>query len=172
MYSPYDRLRGTSLGAQLAAWLAAHPQMPRAERKQLEDRSDLPDGFWKMRMWGLPVDLMCNMHLIGEHNEMHGFIGCINASIGIDGYVVRGLVDIRLLEQRHNELATEMSRRGFRHLSPLHRDRLLRVQELIKARPDLVRDIDKRASLQELWRRCPSCRKIWNDRQRQKATAK
>lgn len=72
-----------------------------------------------MRMWLVDPTRMCNAHLLGEHNEMHMFVGCILKGISIKGYMDNGLVAVHLIRHRHEELAREMARRGFRHRSPL-----------------------------------------------------
>jgi len=91
---------------------------------------------------------MCDQHLRGEHVEMHMFVGCIRLGKSIAGYLHKGLVEIDKLQQRHDELAKEMKRRGNRHASPLL---------------DFSWDgengrVDVPASYRELLRRCEKCR--------------
>ena len=50
---------------------------------------------------------------------MHMFVGCINKNISIKGYIDRGLVEVHNIKQRHSDLAEEMIKRGFRHVSEL-----------------------------------------------------
>jgi hypothetical protein len=100
-----------------------------------------------MRMWGVDPAVMCDRHLLGEHAEMHMFVGCINRGMSIGGYVDGGLVDTSLIRRRHDSLAGEMLRRGMRHASPLPVYRIKRQG-----------GIDIPRNEQELFRRCGRCR--------------
>ena len=62
---------------------------------------------------------MCWLHLAGEHCECHMFAGTLRKGISVKGYIERGELDPRLLQQRHDELVEEMLRRGWNHHSPL-----------------------------------------------------
>ena len=100
-----------------------------------------------MRMWKLDPKLMCDKHLLGEHNEMHMFVGCILKGKSIAGYISGGLVEVHHIRQRHDELAREMERRGFRHLS------------ILPEFPEFIAgniDVDKNTV--ELRRMCRYCR--------------
>lgn len=72
-----------------------------------------------MRMWNVPVEWLCRQHLLGEHNEVHCFVGCIKKGTSLKGYIDKGLVEVHNIVERHNLLAEEMIKRGYRHLSPL-----------------------------------------------------
>lgn len=99
-----------------------------------------------MRMWGVEPRLLCKKHLLGEHVEMHMFVGHLNKGRQLGKYL-DGLVQRELVRERHDRLADEISRRGYKHGSPL---------------PDYDRRpegwIDARENLKELARRCPGCR--------------
>lgn len=100
-----------------------------------------------MRMWGVPVSLLCNKHLVGEHGEIELFVWCIRHGRNLGGYYSGGLMDTRLIQTRHNELANEMVRRGLNHNSPLlYNDRLG------------LGGIDVEENIRELERRCARCR--------------
>ena len=71
-----------------------------------------------MRMWGIYPKLLCRKHLLGEHLEIHMFVGCILKGKNIEGYK-KGLVNILCLNSRHHFLAEEMMERGYHHNSPL-----------------------------------------------------
>lgn len=60
-----------------------------------------------------------------------------------------GVVEVRSLRKRHDALAREMIRRGYRHDSPLPEF------------PSVKKggEVDRSASLRELLRRCPECRR-------------
>ena len=61
-----------------------------------------------MRMWLVTPKLMCDKHLLGEHVEMHMFVGCLLKGKSIQGYIDKGLVDVSLLTARHGALVKEM----------------------------------------------------------------
>lgn len=101
-----------------------------------------------MRMWGVPPELLCNPRLLGEHVEMHMFLGALRKHISIQGYVDRGLVNPALIYSRHEELSHEMLRRGMNHNSPF----------LPHRREPFLPVVDVAANLVELARWCPTCR--------------
>lgn len=103
-----------------------------------------------MRMWGINPRLMCQQHLLGEHVEMHMFVGALLRGRSVAGYTSTGLVDLRLIRQRHATLLLEMRRRGLQHKSPLPPLPRLRVD------PGYV---DLVLNQRELARRCIECRK-------------
>lgn len=78
------------------------------------------------RMWAIDPSQLCREHLVGEHAEMHQIVGTIrNHPHGesiVDGHADAGDVDTSLIQQRHDELVSEMERRGFDHDSPMDYD--------------------------------------------------
>lgn len=100
-----------------------------------------------MRMWMVPPEVLCRKHLLGEHVELHMFVGALNKQHSIDGYVSRGMVEVQSITSRHEALALEMQRRGYNHTSslPSFTERVEGV-------------VDPSVSLVELARRCPDCR--------------
>jgi Pyrimidine dimer DNA glycosylase len=101
-----------------------------------------------MRMWMVDPVLMCRRHLLGEHVECHMIRGSVRRGRTLTGFVQTGLVDSRQLVRRHDELATEMLRRGYRHES------LLIADFDDTSAPG---DVDVSASLRELAARCKEC---------------
>lgn len=101
-----------------------------------------------MRMWGINPKLLCNKHLLGEHLELHMFVGAINKGKSIKGYIDNDLVETNLIDYRHWELANELERRGYNHKSPL---------PTFKIKPPYGR-IDATRNINELNRRCKDCR--------------
>ena len=93
--------------------------------------------------------LLCRKHLLGEHVECHMFRGSLLKGKSVRGFLETGLLDSRKLARRHDALAKEMLRRGYRHASPLPRD------FDPKAAPGVV---DVEASVRELATRCDECR--------------
>ena len=72
-----------------------------------------------MRMWMLPTAGMCRKHLLGEHVELHMLLGSMRRGKNIEGFLSGGLVDPQRIFARHQELVAEMTRRGFKHNSPI-----------------------------------------------------
>ena len=105
-----------------------------------------------MRMWNIDPSKMCRQHLLGEHLEMHMFVGSINKGISMAGYVKNGLLDTSNLLRRHFLLVEEMERRGMNHQSDLPN---------IKLKEHVGMDcIDVEANIKDLYNRCELCRKL------------
>jgi len=104
-----------------------------------------------MRMWDVPPATMCRQHLLGEHLEMHMFVGAIAKGTSMYGYIENGLLDVSKLQSRHDELVTEMTNRGMKHKSPLPE---------IPEHPWRAEAIDVNVSLLELAHRCAECQKL------------
>lgn len=103
-----------------------------------------------MRMWNVNPKTMCRAHLLGEHLEMHMFAGAVRCGTNLNGYMREGLVDMKLIPQRHDELAAEMIRRGYNHVSPLAMTEHGLCGGLVNCE----------ASKEELKRRCPKCKSL------------
>lgn len=103
-----------------------------------------------MRMWGVDPGVMCKRHLLGEHVEMHMFVGTILKGVLLEGtrYVSGGLVEVHNIKCRHDELVVEFCRRGYPsgldHRSPID----YRGPWVVAGR------IDISANLKELSNRC------------------
>ena len=101
-----------------------------------------------MRMWLTPPEAMCRKHLMGEHVEMHMFVGTIAKGKSLEGYYRDGLLNSGQIKERHDQLAAEMIRRGMNHESEL-------AQPLVTPRIT----VDLGSARRELARRCPDCRR-------------
>lgn len=99
-------------------------------------------------MWTIHPRYMCGQHLLGEHVEMHMFVGTLAIGRSIQGYITNGLVDPRNITDRHNLLAQEMKARGYNHKTPMDFD----SREL----PQI--SISKNNGFDELLNRCGDCR--------------
>ncbi|MCA1799949.1 MAG: pyrimidine dimer DNA glycosylase/endonuclease V [Actinobacteria bacterium] len=107
-----------------------------------------------MRMWKTDPRLLCRKHLLGEHVEMHMFVGTLNRGIKTYGYVAHGLVELHKIKERHDELVAEMERRGMVHKSPLTQEEIKFDAANLHARGY----VDTEHSYWELARRCLDCR--------------
>jgi hypothetical protein len=105
----------------------------------------------RMRMWLVDPTIMCRNHLLGEHVEIHMFIGAIDRGQSVKGYLQNGLLEIHSLYMRHEELVEEMKRRGYSHFSDL--DKRWKFASKLGY-------IDIKRNLEELVKRCPKCRKF------------
>ena len=77
-----------------------------------------------MRIWDVPPRHLCRQHLLGEHRELHGLWNVL--TLGRTGYsrhpeTLRWSGKLAALFARHEDLATEMRRRGYNHRTPLDR---------------------------------------------------
>ncbi len=75
-----------------------------------------------MRIWDVPVGLLCRNHLLGEHRELHAIWSIlIHNKKGYAHHpeMVRWSGKQKALFLRHEALVDEMKRRGYHHHSPL-----------------------------------------------------
>jgi Pyrimidine dimer DNA glycosylase len=72
-----------------------------------------------MRMWNIDPACMCDYHLMGEHAELHMFVGSIRKGISMKGYIEGGYLEIHHIKSRHRAVANELVLRGYKHKSPL-----------------------------------------------------
>ena len=100
-----------------------------------------------MRMWMLSPQQMCRKHLLGEHVEIHMAVATLWQGKSVDGFLGKGLLELGKLRSRHDELAREMERRGYRHRSPL-----------VAVPRRRAGKVDKKRNARELAERCPECR--------------
>ncbi|KXS42932.1 MAG: hypothetical protein AWU59_1400 [Methanolobus sp. T82-4] len=109
-----------------------------------------------MRMWDVDPELLCRNHLLGEHLEMHMFVGAIRNNKPIAGYLDGGLVDLDRIVERHDKLAQEMQKRGYKHKSEISEE----DAEMVKQYSDNAEysgriDVDR--SVRDLLERCDEC---------------
>lgn len=102
-----------------------------------------------MRMWMVPTEIMCRNHLLGEHLEIHMFVGCLKKGKSLKGYIDKGLVEISHILTRHHYLVEEMKRRGYNHKTPIG-DYPIDI--------DNNGNVDIEKSLKDLLSRCENCR--------------
>jgi len=100
-------------------------------------------------MWNIDPKHMCRKHLLGEHLEMHMFVGSINKKISMKGYLEKGFLEIHNLKKRHDALVEEMKKRGYNHKSPL---------PVINIRKKMGK-VNVIQSYQEIVGKCKECRK-------------
>src|SRR5512137_1557347 len=100
-------------------------------------------------MWMVRPGILCRRHLLGEHVECHMLAATLRLGHSVAGYIANDLLEPRSLRARHDALAAEMGRRGYRHASPLGRVALHALGSDM-----LGHRVDAGASLAELLSRC------------------
>lgn len=117
-----------------------------------------------MRMWMVPPYYLCDKHLLGEHCELHMFVGVLAKRSGVDGYIKNNLLEPLSIIERHESLVREMLRRGMRHTSCIYNQIVLHgfqsLEDLLGYLPTeyLIKKIDTLDSLNTLICRCDDCR--------------
>ena len=75
-----------------------------------------------MRIWDIPVEKLCQKHLLGEHRELHAIWSIlVNNKKGYSKHpeTIRWKGKLKALYLRHEQLVKEMNARGYSHKSPL-----------------------------------------------------
>ena len=97
-------------------------------------------------------NILCRQHLLGEHNELHMFVGVLKRDFSVTGYLENNLLEVCSISDRHSELVSEMLKRGYNHNSPLETPiKYLKIGEEIK--------IDRMQARETLISRCKLCKK-------------
>jgi len=109
-----------------------------------------------MRMWMVDPRTMCRQHLLGEHVELHMIVGAHRRGKSLRWMIDRWLLWPRKVLERHEDLVAEMTRRGYRHNSPLDEEICRSITRTYQS-PEAV--ISPDVSHRELARRCPRCRR-------------
>jgi hypothetical protein len=100
-----------------------------------------------MRMWMVEPGLLCRQHLMGEHVELHMLVGSLNKGKSVKGFVRDGLIEVQSVRDRHEQLASEMTRRGYNHQSPLP-----------EFNSFIAGSVNVSDNIEELKKRCTECR--------------
>ena len=112
-----------------------------------------------MRMWMIAPHVLCRKHLLGEHNEIHK-----HRHNFVKGHKMHGRlnpivqVEPSAMESRHDELAAEMTRRGYNHKSPFTQPDLYNYSDDVK-----LAKVNRAISFVDLVKRCPECKKRINE---------
>ena len=119
----------------------------------MAERRPAQEGLNIMRMWMVSTEKLCSKHLLGEHGEHHKHLWCWVKRYKIDKRISGNAIEPKSYKNRHDLLAKEMDKRGYKHNSPLEQPDFSYLPE--KQRSFVV---DVEASIKELVRRCPNCR--------------
>lgn len=104
----------------------------------------------------VPPETMCRKHLLGEHVEIHMFLGSLKKGKSVAGFLERRLLEPGSLLERHDELAGEMAKRGYVHKSLILKEEADAALERLSEKERAVK-VDREASKVELGRRCGEC---------------
>jgi len=114
-----------------------------------------------MRMWLVDPQIMCRQHLLGEHSELHMFIGSLQKKKNLDGFFTNNCLEPRRIYERHQELVNEMKSRGYNHQSPLEENDCICVLNL--SNEQQYWEINNQESLELLLERCPICKQNYSN---------
>lgn len=109
-----------------------------------------------MRMWLCDPKILCRKHLLGEHVEMHMFVGTLLKKKSIIGYLYNNLFEPAMLSTRHKQLVEEMKNRGMNHQSEISFDDAFLAYENIQPWYRTW-TVERDSALKDLLSRCPSC---------------
>jgi len=109
-------------------------------------------------MWMVNPKDMCRQHLLGEHVELHMFIGTLKRGVSINGYIANNLLEPKSIISRHGDLVMEMKRRGFNHYSEVDHNEVIHYLQLMNEY-ELNAKIDITKSSEDLFGRCQECKK-------------
>ena len=102
-----------------------------------------------MRMWMINPTLFCNRHLLGEHGEIHKHRHNFVKQHNMAGRV--GQIFPDSMQERHDQLAEEMLRRGYKHESPYEQPDVFYLGDMLDVEPDIE------ANENDLIDRCDEC---------------
>jgi len=106
-----------------------------------------------MKMWMIDPKYLCRKHLLGEHSEIHKFKPTFEKKYSIKGRISPVVqIEPMSMEKRHDELAQEMKRRGYKHESPYEMPDLSYLLE-----KERNAKVDVKRSIEDLLLRCPEC---------------
>jgi hypothetical protein len=80
-------------------------------------------GIHFMRIWDIPPEKMCRQHLLGEHRELHALWSIITNNKKAYAHhpeTMRWRGKLKALYLRHEALVDEMTKRGYKHHTPLN----------------------------------------------------
>ncbi|HSB57632.1 MAG TPA: pyrimidine dimer DNA glycosylase/endonuclease V [Nitrosopumilaceae archaeon] len=103
-----------------------------------------------MRIWDIAPEKLCKNHLLGEHRELHAIWSILTQ--GKTGYsrhpeTLRWIGKLKALYFRHQSLVLELSKRGYKHHSPLPFDLATgseKQDQKVDSYEDQVRNLKKK----------------------------
>jgi len=104
--------------------------------------------------------IMCRPHLLGEHKELHMFVGAVLKGKTLTGYAKNDLLEPLSVYSRHRDLVAEMRSRGYQHWTPIDADRYFTA--LLGEYPIwfIHHHLDRDKALKDLLERCQECKGV------------
>ena len=100
--------------------------------------------------------LLCRKHLLGEHGEIHKHRHNFVKKHRISGRLFPVVqIEPLSMETRHNQLADEMTRRGYNHASPYMMPDISHLSS-----DEMNARVDIKKSIMDLYDRCQDCKKL------------
>ena len=107
---------------------------------------------------GIPPEIICVSHLLGEHGELHKFRSDFVKRKSIKGRIDRNQIEPASMKVRHNELAIELMRRwpenNIPHRSPYQ------MPDLSYLPTDHRNYLQDRIGVHQDYLQCPACRAL------------
>ena len=119
------------------------------------------NGGSVVRMWMIDPRLLCRQHLLGEHGEIHKHRHNFVKRHSMRGRI--GQIEPLRMKQRHDELASEMLRRGMDHRSPYDQPFLSYLSD-----EERLSRVNIKESKRVLRKRCKECERIQNENAKNK----
>ncbi len=102
---------------------------------------------------------LCRKHLLGEHGEIHKHKHNFEKQHSIAGRIYPiVLIEPESMQSRHDELALEMSKRGYNHASPYEQPDLSYLADDMR-----FAKVDEEYNILDLCNRCPDCAEIFSN---------
>lgn len=99
--------------------------------------------------------ILCRKHLLGEHGEIHKHRHNFVKRHRMDGR--KGQIEPEAMESRHDDLAKEMLRRGYKHQSPFEQPDTSYLPEM---------RVNPEDALKDLITRCEECKERYENESR------
>lgn len=112
-----------------------------------------------MRMWMVDPAKLCDKHLLGEHVELHMFVGAMKRGTSMRGFLENNLLEPLGMLGRHDALVAEMERRCMNHKSPMTSYEVMHALSMLDDDDRRVK-VDAERAHTELMNRCSRCREL------------
>ena len=106
-------------------------------------------------MWNVWPELICMQHILGEHLELHMFLGAIKKNYKLNGYLKNGLLEINNIKIRHDILKEYIKNEK----TPISEEEEKLILETHLKYKCIENKIYISSNIKELYRRCENCRK-------------
>lgn len=109
-------------------------------------------------MWMINPKVLCRQHLLGEHNELHKHKWTFEKKHRKDNYIKKDRIEPKSMKIRHEQLVSEMKRRGYNHKSPFEAPDISYLPKEYQEH-----EVNRISNVLELYCKCEECRKRMNN---------